>query len=124
MTAMDADDHRIGYEQARRLGETMRSAIIHRGDLWLQYFSIGGTISEFELDAYLNHSLRLPPLQRDLLSQAANEILADRTLPPAPFTSDLVEAVSREDRGPCSGTSPSTDATEPMDEDGPTEREP
>jgi hypothetical protein len=88
---MSADDEAVGYEQARRLQCTMTTADIGRQELWLHYFSIGGDVSEFELDAYLHHSLMLPPLQRDLLAHAANELLAERLPPSAPYASDLQE---------------------------------
>ncbi len=91
---MNADDEAVGHEQARRLRVTMVAAGIDRGRLWLYYFSIGGTVSEFEVDAYLHHSLVLPALQRDLLAQAANEILADLTPPRAPYAADLAEGHS------------------------------
>ncbi|MEX5258434.1 hypothetical protein [Kocuria arenosa] len=41
------------------------------------------------MDAYLHHCLALPRLQRDLLAQAASEILADLTPPQAPYAADL-----------------------------------
>lgn len=85
----------IGYEQARRLRATMAAAGIDRGRLWLYYFSIGGMVSEFELDAYLHHSLLLPRLQRDLLAQAANEILIDLAPPQAPYAAELLEGRTR-----------------------------
>ncbi|MGQ1799069.1 hypothetical protein ACT4S5_18315 [Kocuria oceani] len=84
-----ADHEAVGYEQARRLRATMVAAGIDRGRLWLYYFSIGGDVGEFEVDAYLHHSLLLPRLQRDLLAQAANEILVDLAPPQAPYASDL-----------------------------------
>jgi hypothetical protein len=84
-----AGEEAVGYEQARGLRATMVAADIDRGRLWLYYFSIGGQVSEFELDAYLHHSLLLPSLQRDLLAQAANEILADLAPPQAPYACDV-----------------------------------
>lgn len=85
------DEAAVGYEQARRLRATMVSADIDRPRLWLYFFSIGGDVSEFELDAYLHHSMLLPRLQRDLLAQAANEILAEVAPPQAPYAADLAE---------------------------------
>lgn len=103
----DAEDGVIGYEQARRLRTTMVAADIDRGQLWLYYFSIGGQVSEFELDAYLHHSLVLERLQRDLLAQAANEILTDLAPPPAPYAADLADADPTEERAvPAPGTDP------------------
>ncbi|MGX5358227.1 hypothetical protein [Kocuria sp. KH4] len=88
-TPLGADDEAVVHEQARRLRVTMVAAGIDRGRLWLYYFSIGGEASEFEVDAYLHHSLLLPRLQRDLLAQAANEILLDIAPPQAPYAADL-----------------------------------
>jgi hypothetical protein len=99
---MDADDEAVGQQQARRLQVTMVAAGIDRGRLWLYYFGIGGTISEFELDAYLHHSLALPALQRDLLAQAANEILLDIAPPKAPYAADLAAGHTTAD-GHCAG---------------------
>ncbi len=80
----------VGYEQARRLRATMAAANIDRAQLWMYYFGIGGDIGEYELDAYLHHSLLLPSLQRDLLAQAANEILTDLAPPQAPYAADVL----------------------------------
>jgi hypothetical protein len=88
---MGADDEAVGYEQARCLRATMVAAGIDRARLWLYFFGIGGDVSEFEVDAYLHHSLLLPRLQRDLLAQAANEILTDLAPPPAPYAADILD---------------------------------
>lgn len=90
-TPRGADDEAVVHEQASCLRATMLAAGIDRGRLWLYYFSIGGEVSEFELDAYLHHSLALPRLQRDLLAQAANEILVDLAPPRAPYAADLTD---------------------------------
>ena len=84
------DDAAVGYEQARLVRTTMAAAGIDRAQLWLYYFSIGGAVSEFEVDAYLHHSLVLPRLQRDLLAHAANEIIAEIAPPRAPLASDIL----------------------------------
>lgn len=90
MKPHESDDASVGYEQARQLLATMRAANIDQGRLWLYFFSIGGSISEFEMDAFLHHSLVLPRLQRDLLAQAANEILAEQAPPRAPYAADIL----------------------------------
>lgn len=118
------DDEAIGHEQARRLRATMVAAGIDRGRLWLSYFSIGGEASELEVDAYLHHSLSLTPLQRDLLAQAANELVAAQAPPPAPYADDLLG----ERRAP-RGDSTRTDRQVPvqdgdvLDRDDPTDPE-
>lgn len=76
-------------EQRRRLREALTQAKIDTSQLWMRYFSIGGEAGEYEVDAYVNGSLSLPPLQRDILAHAANELIDD--LPPrlrAPYCDD------------------------------------
>ncbi|MHC5560669.1 hypothetical protein [Kocuria sp. U4B] len=90
-TPRNADEEAVGHEQARCLQATMVAAGIDRAQLWLYFFGIGGDVSEFELDAYLHHSMLLPRLQRDLLAQAANEILMDLAPPKAPYAADLAD---------------------------------
>ena len=67
----------------------------------MYYFGIGGDVSEFEVDAYLHHSMVLPRLQRDLLAHAANEIIAEIAPPRAPLTSDIIR--SENAAAACSG---------------------
>ncbi len=77
-------------EQRRQLREALAQARIGVPELWMRYFSIGGEAGEYEVDAYLSGSLSLPPLQRDILAHAANELIDD--LPPrmrAPYSDDL-----------------------------------
>jgi hypothetical protein len=77
-------------EQSRLLREALRRAEITPGDLWLNYFSIGGTVGEYEVQAYLQGLLSLPALQRDLLACAANELIDEvPPLPRAPYLEDL-----------------------------------
>lgn len=76
-------------EQRRRLREALAQAGIETSQLWMKYFSLGGEAGEYEVDAYVNGSLSLPPLQRDVLAHAANELIDD--LPPrlrAPYCDD------------------------------------
>lgn len=44
-------------------------------DLWIRYYGIGGGISAFEVQCYLTGLLSLPSLERNLLAEAANELL-------------------------------------------------
>lgn len=88
---MSGYDDSVGYEQAHRLRAMLERAGIDRGRLWLYYFSLGGNISDFEVDAYLHHSMSLPRIERDLLALAANEILADMTPSQAPYAEDIQE---------------------------------
>ena len=76
-------------EQRRRLKLALTQAGLGTSQLWMKYFSIGGEAGEYEVDAYLNGSLSLPPLQRDILAHAANELIDE--LPPrlrAPYCDD------------------------------------
>ncbi len=71
----------------------IRHAQISLGELWLHYFAIGGDAGEYEVEAYLHGSFTLPPLQRDLLAHAANELIDDRPPPPrAPYSTDVPES--------------------------------
>lgn len=77
-------------EQCRLLRKALKYADITPADLWLTYFSIGGAVGEYEVNAYLQGLLSLPILQRDLLACAANELIeAVPPLPRAPYAEDL-----------------------------------
>lgn len=80
----------IEPEQRRQLRKALAQAGIGIPELWMRYFSVGGEAGEYEVDAYLSGSLSLPPLQRDILAHAANELIDD--LPPrlrAPYSDDI-----------------------------------
>jgi len=106
MTESDNDppDPSAGSEQkqSRLLSRALTSAGITTGDLWLRYFSIGGYVGEYEVDAYIQSLLSLPPYDRDLLAHAANELIDE--LPPrprAPYVEDLEQSLrSPEQRDP------------------------
>lgn len=72
-------------EQRRRLREAINAAGIPVSELWLRYFGIAGDAGEYEVEAYLQGLLSLPPLQRDLLAMAANELIEDTPRPHAPY---------------------------------------
>ena len=77
-------------EQRRLLKQALDQARLGVPELWMKYFSIGGEAGEYEVDAYLSGSFSLPPLQRDILAHAANELIDE--LPPrlrAPYSDDL-----------------------------------
>ena len=76
-------------EQRRRLQAALTAADIPTGDLWLNYFSIGGSVGEYEVQAYLEGMLSLPALERDLLAMAANELLTPGPVQPAPYSDEL-----------------------------------
>lgn len=77
-------------EQRQLLKEALDDARLSVPDVWVQYVSLGGIVGEYEADAYINGSLSLPPLQRDILAHAANELIDE--LPPrprAPYGADV-----------------------------------
>jgi hypothetical protein len=76
-------------EQCRLLRAALRAAGLIAGDLWLNYFSIGGTVGEYEVEAYLQGLLSLPALQRDLLAMAANELIDGLPRTHAPYSEDF-----------------------------------
>jgi hypothetical protein len=79
----------LEHEQSRGLRKALTGSQITTGDLWLRYFSIGGIVGEYEVDAYIESLLSLPPIERDLLAHAANELI-DELPPPlrAPYTDE------------------------------------
>jgi hypothetical protein len=76
-------------EQRRRLRSAMRAAGISISELWLKYFGMSGDAGEYEVEAYLQGLLSLPPVQRDLLALAANELIDDLPRPHAPYSDDF-----------------------------------
>jgi hypothetical protein len=82
----------LEQEQSRLLRKALQRSGLKQGDLWLRYFSIGGTVGEYEVDAYIQSLLSLPPSQRDLLAHAANELIDELPpLPRAPYLQDLTK---------------------------------
>lgn len=70
------------YEAFEKTGLTV-------GELWLRYFALGGDAGQFELDAYLNGAIALPPLQHDMLAHAINERLDEIAAVRAPYSKDF-----------------------------------
>ena len=91
------DEEEAGREQARLLRRAMELAGLRLDDLWLHYFSIGGEAAPLEVDAYLNHALRLSEMERDILAHALNELINGRPSPRAPYASDLDRDQTRQD---------------------------
>lgn len=79
-------------EQRRMLREALQAAAVSVGDLWLNYFSLGGDVGEYEVEAYLQGLLSLPPIQRDLLATAANELIDAVPRAHAPYSEDFPQA--------------------------------
>ncbi|WP_152188605.1 PP2C family protein-serine/threonine phosphatase [Georgenia satyanarayanai] len=61
--------------QRDRTRQAQTRAALSTDELWLRYFSLGGTAGPLELDAYLNGALELPGAQRDRVALAVNEHL-------------------------------------------------
>lgn len=76
-------------EQRSRLQAALSAAQISTGDLWLYYFGIGGSVGEYEVEAYLQGLLSLPELQRDLLAMAANELFTGQSGHRAPYSDEF-----------------------------------
>lgn len=90
------EENGVGREQARLLREAIDRAGIAVKQLWFHYFSLGGNVREIEIDAYLHHCMDLPPFQRDLLAHAANELIARKPAPRAPYASDVLQGMDSE----------------------------
>ncbi|MUK00711.1 hypothetical protein GM708_01425 [Vibrio cholerae] len=76
--------------QRRQIGRAMAQAGLTLPEVWLYYFSITGTVDEYEVDAYLNQMIVLPALECDKLAHAINELIDE--IPPigrAPYRGDL-----------------------------------
>ncbi|BBE24489.1 hypothetical protein MN0502_33720 (plasmid) [Arthrobacter sp. MN05-02] len=68
----------------------IRTADLNLQDVWVRYFSLAGSVDEYELDAYLHGLIVLPPLECDLIAEAVNELIDEiPPLPRAPYRADL-----------------------------------
>lgn len=85
-------------EQRRLLRAALKAADLSTGDLWLNYFSLGGSVGEYEVEAYLQGLLSLPVIERDLLAMAGNELIDQAPRVHAPYSDDLTGA-AEQDRG-------------------------
>lgn len=47
-------------------------------DVWLHYFSVGGDLDTFTVDAYIHGAYPLPVGERNMISLALNELIDDR----------------------------------------------
>ena len=64
-----------GQVQVKMTMFALSEAHLSVEDLWVRYYGLGGAISLFEVQAYLSGLLALPPLERNLLAEAMNELL-------------------------------------------------
>jgi hypothetical protein len=80
------------FEDPEKQSQATRQAMDEAGlpihAVWMRYFSFTGSAGEYEVDAYLNGSMKLPTHERDLVAHAVNELIKE--LPPprmAPYSS-------------------------------------
>jgi hypothetical protein len=73
----------------QRFRDAFEAAELTVDELWIRYFSFGGDAGRFELDAYLNGAIALPPMQHDMLAHAINERLDEIAPPRAPYSADF-----------------------------------
>ena len=59
-----------------------KAAELTANEIWLHYYSVGGDLDVFELDAYLHGAYPLPAHERDVVALALNELIDN--LPPRP----------------------------------------
>lgn len=88
----DQDEYdESGSEAARAQGALTLDVLRRIGasieDLWVHCLSMGGAVDKVEISGYLHGLMRLPALERDMLSQSVNEMIDDITRGPrAPFS--------------------------------------
>ena len=89
-------------ESNQRFHQAFEAAHISVDELWLRCFSLGGEAGRFELDAYLNGAIALPPSQHDIVAHAINERLNEIAPPRAPYSEDF-QAPNESDSSPHDG---------------------
>ena len=80
---------RTPEEQRLRTLQAMHAAGLTLHSVWIRYLSICGNADEFELEAYLHGLISLTPLERNCVSYAVNELIAETPHPAAPYSEDL-----------------------------------
>jgi hypothetical protein len=75
-----------------RFQRALEAADLTVDELWLRYFSMGGEAGRFEIDAYLNGAIALPPMQHDVVAHVINERLDEIAPPRAPYSDDFMQA--------------------------------
>lgn len=107
----------LAREQARLLRRAIDHAGLSLPEVWFYYFSLGGNVGQLEVEAYLNHALPLPGLERDVLAHAVNEMIDHRPALYAPYTCDLGNSGAA--GGDCSGGEDDADGHDGQDDSGP-----
>lgn len=75
---------------ARRIRDALSASGVTIDEVWVSYYSIGGRVSQFELEAFVGGVLQLSRTECELLGEAANHLLAESTadtavlIPPCP----------------------------------------
>ncbi|WP_209323712.1 hypothetical protein [Brevibacterium renqingii] len=81
-------DHRAAVRR-RKLAEAVEFWDVTLTGVWLHYVSLGGELTEYELDAYLHEAYFMTPYQHDILAEAVNELIDMLPPPPrAPLTNE------------------------------------
>lgn len=61
-------------EQYARTLDVIERLGLSAGEVWISYLGLGGNVDEYEFRAYLYGLIRLPDLDRDLISVAVDEL--------------------------------------------------
>lgn len=73
-----AVDRQYPFEDPRGcILQALRDQGMDPFDLWVYYYSVGGSLDEFDIEAYLFGLMPLPELEHLLLIEATREILSD-----------------------------------------------
>lgn len=106
--------------QRRQLQRVLKIANISVGQLWLRYFGNGGSVGEYEVDAYIQGLISLPVLQRDVLAFALNELVDELpALPRAPMDSQVELRPAMRDEPKYSSRDGSDEPPQPQEKDDP-----
>lgn len=63
--------------QHERTYEALECSGLSLGEVVQHYLNMGGSMDEFEVDAYLHGLMPVPAQERDCVSQAVNELIDD-----------------------------------------------
>ncbi len=93
----------------QRIRDALSGSEVAADEVWVRYYSIGGRVSRFELEAFMSGSLQLSGNECDLLGDAINEVMTERfadsgsLIPPNPAddadTTQASPSDSRRDLG-------------------------
>lgn len=65
------------HTQQRSTWLAAHEAEVSADDLWVHYYSVGGNLGAFELEAYLHGMYPLPLRERNTIALALNELIDD-----------------------------------------------